>query len=682
MDKRFFLFLILVLLGLQLYLQLVAPPEAQRPPRRAAPEAESQVAASAPTSPELVAAPAPVSAEAREDFGPPQTITVETGVCRVVFTTLGARPQEWVITDPTYSHIGRETAEARRRGENGEAPEIIPNVPPATGLVLEELPLEVHLSSWPHESFNRVTWRAEGPTRDETTGAIHLAFESPEIGGLVLRKEFTFYDPVRTRGGEEALRDHAEGYLSEMRLVLRNTGDQKVVLSDEAVGLRLTWGPGIGNFEPTGFYNQRYPIALVDGEMWYRAPTKDRPRGVSARSPEGVTWAGLQSRYFMAAIIPAGEHRPVVTKAEASLRPANIPRDQERWGNYSPLQTIALAHGPVILDPGQEQVQTYDLYVGPKHRAHLLAAGHDLQRADYYSSWNWMRALCIGLTHLLNAFHRLVGNYGVAILLLTVLVRLLLYPLTHHQMKIMAKTQREMARIKPLLDEVREKYKGDMARIQRETMAIYREHGVNPFAGLKGCLPLLLQMPIFIALWKMLYSSIELRGAPFLWIRDLSAPDALIHAPWLEQLPLLGGFLGPSINLLPILMALTQWLTMKIGAVKIDDPNQRAMMTFMPIMLTVMLFRAPSGLMIYWVAGNIWQMGHQYLTTRTVQRHAAEEAPAAPAAAPSKARAVRPGGRKTLAASLAEKRREAAKARQRAIAESSSLPRWIRRGGR
>jgi YidC/Oxa1 family membrane protein insertase len=191
-------------------------------------------------------------------------------------------------------------------------------------------------------------------------------------------------------------------------------------------------------------------------------------------------------------------------------------------------------------------------------------------------------------------------------------------------------------------------------------------------------------MPIFIALFMMLRSSIELRGASWLWIRDLSGPDALFHLPALEEIPLLGGFLGPSVNLLPVLMAVTQWLTMRLAPTRIDDPAQRTMMNLMPIMLTVFLYRAPSGLMIYWVAGNVWQMGHQHLTTRWVQRHT-EEKPE-PSPTPGKALAKdskkRPGSTKSFAAAaLAERRRDAAKARQRLVSESSSLPRWVRRGG-
>jgi YidC/Oxa1 family membrane protein insertase len=383
-----------------------------------------------------------------------------------------------------------------------------------------------------------------------------------------------------------------------------------------------------------------------------------------------------------------------VTRVAAEIRPENAPIDErtgqlaDRWKKHTSLMTVGLESGQVTLDPGQIYTATYNLFVGPKHRPLLLAAGNQLERADYYSSWFWMRGLCIVLTKMLNVFHAVVGNYGWAILLLTVVIRLMLYPLTHRQMVIMAKTQQEMARVKPFIDEVKEKYKDEPQRMQREMMAVYKEHGVNPFAGLKGCLPLVFQMPIFIALFIVLRSSIELRGAQWLWIKDLSGPDALFPIPGLEELPLVGTFLGNSFNLLPILMAVTQWLTMKLSPTRIDDPAQRTMMSLMPIGLSVFMYRAPSGLMIYWIAGNLWQMGHQHLTTKWVQHHT-EEKPASESPEPPKADHKSKHGKMAKGesatsrakAKLAERRRDATKARQRAVSESSSLPRWVRRGG-
>jgi YidC/Oxa1 family membrane protein insertase len=678
-NKRFFLFLIVSILALQFYLYLVTPEELPED----AQTAESGERTSTPVeAPGQAQRSAPRETDAEEEEYPEHNVVVETGVFRIEFTTRGARPQRWEITDPQYAHVSTEAADTVDVDVHSSFPQIIPQVPAAAGIDSDELPLEVELIGWPRQwNFNQVNWQVvSGPEEDED-GAIHLVFESPERGGLILTKAFTFH---RVANAEDVdLNGNAGGYLSQMALTVRNAGTERIALREEATGMRLTWGPGIGTYEPVGFYNIRTPLVFLDDDTWYKAPRRaGQVREVAALNEAGIDWAGLQSRYFLAAIIPTGDPRPAVGKVQAQLRQENTPTG-DAWSRYSPLMTISLVHGPIVLAPGESQVTTYDLYVGPKERAHLVAAGHELSRTNFYNSWFWMRGLAILLTHTLAFFHGVLGNYGWAILFLTVLIRLMLYPLTHKQMRIMAKTQREMARIKPVIDEIREKHKGDNQKIQRETMAAYREHGVNPFAGLKGCLPLLLQMPIFFALWRMLASEIQLRGASWLWIEDLSGPDALIKAPWLEQLPLLGGFLGPSINLLPILMAVTQWMTMKLSSTQASDPNQRMMMNFMPIMLTVFLFRAPSGLMIYWVAGNIWQMGHQYLTTRALQRQEgdAPEAPPTPTKPPptgkGKRKAKHPASAKSV---MAEKRKEAQKARRKAVSEDSSLPRWARRG--
>ncbi len=677
-NHNLFLFIILAFLALNFYLQVVKPPEPEDDLETT--PAAGQVTALGATGEALL--PAPVPAVAPEAFTVSEAdlepIIVETDVYRIEFTPLGARPTRWEITDPLFS--GRMMSESDDILDTDEPrgnPQVIPQPPPETGIVRREMPLQIEIAHWPVEwDFNRLPWRVTRGPEEDADGAIHLAFESPTLGDLVLVKEFTFHQPRHDARGALDLSHRAGGYLSAMTLRIRNVGDERVVRSDEGVGLRLTWGPGVGAYERGGIYSRPSPLAFLDDDTWYKIPRENKTREIAALSDDGIIWAGLQSRYFLAAIVPTEPSRLLVAKVEASLHPENIPVDDEHWGRHTPLMTVALEHPRLLLDPGQEMVATYDLYVGPKQRDRLLAAGHDLARANFHSSWFWMRGLSIFLTRTLEIFYAVIGNHGWSILLLTIVIRLLLYPLTHRQMRIMAKTQREMARVKPFINEVREKHKGDQQKIQRETMAIYREHGVNPFAGLKGCLPMLLQMPIFFALWRMLASSIELRGATWLWINDLSGPDALFAAPWLEQIPLLGGFLGPTLNLLPILMALTQWLTMKFGSARMDDPNQRAMMTFMPIMLTVMLYRAPSGLMLYWVAGNIWQMGHQLLTNRSVQ-HEEESAPTPPA--PPSAPADKGKG-KPKRSPLAQRREEAAKARRRAAAESKSLPRWARRG--
>jgi len=188
----------------------------------------------------------------------------------------------------------------------------------------------------------------------------------------------------------------------------------------------------------------------------------------------------------------------------------------------------------------------------------------------------------------LNLFYSMVPSYGVAIILLTILVRILFWPLTHKSTIGM----RKMQEIQPLLKEIQQKYKGNPQRLQQETWQLYREHKVNP---LSSCLPMLVQIPVFFALFVVLRGAVELRFAPFLWIRDLSQPEALF-ASWFP----FGG-----LNILPILMAITMALQSALSPSGGDRSQQRMMMVFMPIMMLVMFYNFASALSLYWTVSQV-----------------------------------------------------------------------------
>jgi YidC/Oxa1 family membrane protein insertase len=215
----------------------------------------------------------------------------------------------------------------------------------------------------------------------------------------------------------------------------------------------------------------------------------------------------------------------------------------------------------------------------------------------------------------------MVGNWGVAIILLTIMVRLVAFPLVTKGMKAQAKMMAEQARLKPLMDKINENYKNDPARKQQEIMKMYKEHGVNPFGMFKGCLWLIIQMPIFIALYLLLAQAIELRGAHFLWIQDLSAPDRLFKFGL--SLP----FIGSEFNLLPILMSLSQMLASKFSPQSPSaDPQQaqmqKMMIYFMPLFMLFIFYGMPSGLVLYWLISNIWQILQQLWINKHMPRPA------------------------------------------------------------
>jgi YidC/Oxa1 family membrane protein insertase len=207
-----------------------------------------------------------------------------------------------------------------------------------------------------------------------------------------------------------------------------------------------------------------------------------------------------------------------------------------------------------------------------------------------------------------------IPNIGVVIIILSILTKVLFYRLTHKSFKSM----KDMQRLQPKLKELQEKYKDDKNKLNQATMALYKEAGVNP---LGGCLPLLFQMPVFIALFSVLRNTIELRGAPFvLWINDLSSPDVLFDHG--VNLP----FLGSELHLLPLLMGVAMYVQSKTGG---GSPTggpaagaagqQKMMQTMMPIMFTVLFYGMPSGLVLYWLVNNIFSIVQQYIVHRQIE---------------------------------------------------------------
>lgn len=214
-----------------------------------------------------------------------------------------------------------------------------------------------------------------------------------------------------------------------------------------------------------------------------------------------------------------------------------------------------------------------------------------------------------GLADILNFFHRYVGDYGVAIILLTVAVRVILLPLTIKQTRSM----QEMQRVQPMLKKLQEKYKNDKQKLQEEMMKFYQEHKVNP---LGGCLPLILQFPIMIALFRMLLNNPLIKGAPFLFlISDLSkAAGNFTLATWVASVPY---------YILVVLMIVTTYIPQKMMT---SDPQQEKMMIFMSIFMAWIAWRLPAGVILYWVTTNIWTIGQQYIMVRSQPAAAAKSA--------------------------------------------------------
>ena len=302
-----------------------------------------------------------------------------------------------------------------------------------------------------------------------------------------------------------------------------------------------------------------------------------------------IGWIGYGDHYFLAALIPA---EPAQARATVSPENAGVQLLLSSPRNPSPDATVR-----------------FTLYVGPKDVELLEAAGHQLSRAV---DFGWFSFLAVPLLRLLKVFHGVTQNYGVDIILLTILVKVLFIPLTDRSMKSM----RDMQRLQPQMAKLREKFKDDREKLNKETMELYRRHRVNP---LGGCLPMLLQFPVFIGLYQALSQAIELRHARFaFWVHDLSAHECY---PWPGQGTITGcnefAMLGVPIPILVLLMGgsmiLQQYFSPASG---MDPAQQRMMMILMPVMFTVMFVNFPSGLVLYWLVNNVLTIAQQWRSNR------------------------------------------------------------------
>ena len=292
-------------------------------------------------------------------------------------------------------------------------------------------------------------------------------------------------------------------------------------------------------------------------------------------------WTAFETKYFMSALVP--------------LDPFETIRIQDSSGTIdnviiTPYQTI---------EPANSLSYSFLSYFGPRDKAILETVGHQLDRAINYGFFD---PIASPLMMVLNYFYGIFGNFGIAIILLTVIIKILFWPLTHKSYASM----KSMQKLKPEMDKIKERFKNDRQRQGKETMELYKKHRVNPMGG---CLPMLVQIPVFFALYRSLYQAIELRHAPFmLWITDLSAADTLFS----DALDL-GFALGP----LPLIMGFTMFVQQKMTPTA-GDPNMAKMMLWMPVIFTFLFLSFPSGLVIYWLINNVLTIAQQYYIHRTM----------------------------------------------------------------
>jgi len=391
---------------------------------------------------------------------------------------------------------------------------------------------------------------------------LEFIFETSQ--GILVKKKFTF---------------KSDSYLIDYDVTFQN-GSAAVI--NDAIVVSI---PGIFNEEvkKRSKFAFEGPSALIGNEF-----TEIDPDDLDEKNTYigKIGWAGFSERYFFTALMPKQKNSENPTDAKLVISYANDRIANQYIQKMEPL------------DQGRQETYSFAVYMGPKSHKVLSKFDNGLDKAVNFGFFNVIaKPLLIGM----NYIHGVIPNYGVAIILLTVIIKLVFWPLGTKSYRSM----NEMKKIQPLMMELREKYKDDKQRMNQEVMGLYKTYKVNPASG---CLPMLVQMPIFFALYRMLYQAIELRHAPFLgWIADLSAPERLFHFNF--SIPFMDAPHG--IPVLTLLMGASFLLQQKMTPAT-GDPMQAKMMMLMPLIMTVLFINFPAGLVLYMFVNNIISMGQQY----------------------------------------------------------------------
>ena len=397
---------------------------------------------------------------------------------------------------------------------------------------------------------------------DQTGDHLSVSGEKKEIDfrwvaadGTIIIKTYSF-DP--------------DSYLIGLKVSVKNA-TQNIINDQLVLSLRKP-------LEEERGYGFVGPSALINDSLEQIKPKKIEDKN---RYDGKIKWIGIEDRYFISSIIPGEE-------IEGSIK----------LGLNDKIVTNQLINPKFELSPGKQIESRFYVFMGPKSMALLDSLGHDLGKALNFGFFDVIAKPCLWF---MNQIHSVVPNYGIAIILLTIFTKILLWPLGNKSYKSMS----EMKKLQPLMAEIREKYKDDKQKMNQELMALYRTYKVNPVGG---CLPMVLQIPVFFALYRMLYQAIELRHAPFfLWINDLSAPDRLFDFGF--SIP----FMEPpyGIPVLTIIMGATMLLQQKMSPPP-GDPTQAKMMMLMPVVFTFIFINFSSGLVLYWLVNNILSISQQY----------------------------------------------------------------------
>ena len=530
-----------------------------QPPPVTKPNEEQQAVAKKLPSPEPVKPPVSPPGAPPAVGHQPQDVIVDTPLYRAVFTEQGARVKSFrlkrfwdtlpfqKIADFSLWMFSIDIQKYRPLGEIIDPKELIRSNTP------EMLPLGMTWQAATGTIGPEEIYRADKKEITLTDGGeARLSFTAVRPDGVRLVRTFIF---------------KGDSYRLDMATAVQNQGTQAL-----QGNLGLSLYDDFSQIEGTGF----------TGFAWSEKHSREEIASKKLKEPKTISdfeWAALETGYFMMALVPP----PAEFKTRAVIQ--DLPPH---------LMSATFKTEVASVPPGQEVVVPYVLYLGPKDRAILASVGYGLERAV---DFGWFHVLALPLLYVLDFFYKYLHNYGLAIIAITFIIRVLfIYP-NHKSFKSM----QDMQKLQPKIAKLREKYKDDREALNKELMGLYRTYKVNPMGG---CLPMVLQLPVFIALYNILGYSIELRHAPFIatlpftnivWLADLSAKDPLL--------------------ITPLIMGATMFLQQKMTPSP-GDPAQAKMMLFMPVIFTFMFLNFASGLVLYWLFNNILSIGQQYYTNK------------------------------------------------------------------
>ena len=393
----------------------------------------------------------------------------------------------------------------------------------------------------------------------DSAQSLTFSWQSPR--GITIEKKFNFVP---------------DSYVVDLKVTIKN---QSGVSIQDSLTLALRGAAP----KDTRMYGFEGPSALIDNNL---IETEVDEIADNPTQNGNIKWLALQDRYFMSSLMPENVDK---ASLKLNLNSANILQAQ-------------FVQAEKAIRPGTEYDYNFKIFFGPKSLRVLKSVGNELSKALDFGWWTFLAKPCLML---MNFIYDFIPNYGIAIIILTLLIKIFLWPLGAKSYKSMS----EMKKIQPLMKEIREKYKDDKQKMNQEVMALYKTYKINP---LGGCLPMVFQIPVFFALYRMLYQAIELRHAPFfLWINDLSAPDRLFNFSF--SIPFMEAPYG--IPVLTLVMGASMLLQQKMSP-PMGDPAQAKMMMLMPVVFTVIFINFSSGLVLYWLVNNIFSIAQQYYTQK------------------------------------------------------------------